>query len=194
MKLLMTLMLSAEPCVKSAVLAGSKLSSFLPSKPAPKTMVGSEQEPKSRSELLAAAPPDDAAALVAAAVAAAAAAVVEEALAAQAEPAVALEAAAAAVVAEDEATLALEETPATAAVISSAVASSTSLFWVKMQPTASLASSQTFPAAVGSPILPGANVPAFKAVCGSPPMEAICLASSRVIALLVAAALSEAGS
>lgn len=85
-------------------------------------------------------------------------------------------------------------TPATAAWISSGVASGTSKLRVKMQPLASLASSQVFPRAVGSPIWPGANVPAFNASRGSPPTLAICLASSNVIALLTAAALGDAGS
>lgn len=47
MKLVMTLILSAEPCVNVAVSAGSKLFSLRPSKPALKTMAGLEQEPKS---------------------------------------------------------------------------------------------------------------------------------------------------
>lgn len=65
---------------------------------------------------------------------------------------------------------------------------------MKMQPSASLASSHVFPFAVGSPRVPGANVPDFKASCGLPPTEAICLASSRVMALFPAAAFVEAGS
>lgn len=40
----------------------------------------------------------------------------------------------------------------------------------------------------------GAKVPLFKAVWGSPPIEAICLANSKTIALLILAALGEAGS
>ena len=43
-------MLSAEPWLKSASLAGSKDSSVRPSKPGPKTMVGLVQEPRSREE------------------------------------------------------------------------------------------------------------------------------------------------
>lgn len=50
MKPVMTLILSAEPCVNVAVSAGSKLSSLRPSKPAPKTMVELEQEPRLRFE------------------------------------------------------------------------------------------------------------------------------------------------
>ena len=85
-------------------------------------------------------------------------------------------------------------TPATAALISSVVASSTSRFCVKMQPSWSFASSHELPFAVGSPIWPGANVPDMRASVGSPPTDAICFASSSVMALFVAAALSEAGS
>ena len=48
--------------------------------------------------------------------------------------------------------------------------------------------------AVGSLRSPGAKVPALRACCGSPAMDAICLANSRVTALLLAAALGEAGS
>ncbi len=87
-----------------------------------------------------------------------------------------------------------DETPATAALISSAVASSTRRFCVKMQPFGSLASSQELPLPVLSLRSPGANVPDLSASSGSPPTDAICLASSRTIALLVAAALGDAGS
>jgi hypothetical protein len=52
MKLLITPMFSAEPWLKSALLAGSKLSWLRPSKPGPKTMVGFEQLPRSRAELV----------------------------------------------------------------------------------------------------------------------------------------------
>lgn len=83
---------------------------------------------------------------------------------------------------------------ATAASISAAVTSGTRRFWVKMQPFGSLASSQVLPAAVGSPMVPGAKVPLLMASWGSPPMEAICTARSRAICLLVAAAPVEAGS
>ena len=85
-------------------------------------------------------------------------------------------------------------TPATAASISSAVASSTSRFWVKIQPGSSSRVSHVFPLAVGSLTSPGAKVPDLRASWGSPPTEAICLASSRVIALFLAAASGEAGS
>ena len=85
-------------------------------------------------------------------------------------------------------------TPATAALISSVVASSTRRFCVKMQPSWSFASSHELPFAVGSPIWPGANVPDMRASVGSPPTDAICFASSRTIALLVAAAFGDAGS
>jgi hypothetical protein len=44
------------------------------------------------------------------------------------------------------------ETPATAALISAGVASTTSRFWVKMQPTGSFWVSQELPLEVGSPI------------------------------------------
>ena len=84
--------------------------------------------------------------------------------------------------------------PATAALISAAVASSTKRFCVKMHPVGSLVVSHEFPFAVGSPKVPGANVPDLRASWGSPPTAAICLASSRVIALLTAAALVDAGS
>jgi hypothetical protein len=53
--------------------------------------------------------------------------------------------------------------PLAAAWISSAVASGTSRFCVKIHPCSSLASSQVFPAAVGSLTSPGAKVPDFKA-------------------------------
>lgn len=85
-------------------------------------------------------------------------------------------------------------TPATAALISSVVASSTRRFCVKMHPIGSFASSHELPLAVGSPIVPGANVPDMRASVGSPPMDAICFASSSVMALFVAAAPVEAGS
>ena len=65
---------------------------------------------------------------------------------------------------------------------------------MKMQPSWSFASSHELPFAVGSPIWPGANVPDMRASVGSPPTDAICFASSSVMALFVAAALSEAGS
>ena len=86
------------------------------------------------------------------------------------------------------------ELPATAALISWAVASGTRRFWVKMQPCSSSALSQDLPLPVASLRLPGAKVPAFTASCGSPPTEAICCARVSVMALLVAAALAEAGS
>lgn len=63
-----------------------------------------------------------------------------------------------------------------------------------MQPSWSSAMSQELPLAVGSPSFPGAKVPALRAACGSPPTEAICLARERVLALLRAVALGEAGS
>lgn len=91
-------------------------------------------------------------------------------------------------------TLVPDVTPATAALISSAVASGTRRFCETMQPMVSSASSQVFPLAVGSPIVPGAKVPVASASCGSPPTEAICLASSRTMALLTEAALVDAGS
>lgn len=53
--------------------------------------------------------------------------------------------------------------PATAAPISSAVASSTSRFWVKMQPGSSSRVLQELPAAVESSISPGAKVPDLRA-------------------------------
>ena len=53
--------------------------------------------------------------------------------------------------------------PATAASISSAVASSTSRFWVKMQPGSSSKVLQELPLAVGSLTSPGANVPDLRA-------------------------------
>lgn len=85
-------------------------------------------------------------------------------------------------------------TPATAALISSVVASSTRRFCVKMHPSWSFASSHELPFAVGSPIWPGANVPDMRASVGSPPTDAICFASSSVMALFVEAALVDAGS
>lgn len=100
----------------------------------------------------------------------------------------------AAAVVVDAASAVDADTPETAALISSAVASSTSRFCVKMQPSGSFASSHVLPFAVASSRLPGANVPDFSASCGSPPTAAICFASSRTIALLVAAAPGEAGS
>lgn len=54
-------------------------------------------------------------------------------------------------------------TPATAALISSAVASSTSKFWVKIHPGSSSAVSHVLPLAVASFTSPGANVPALSA-------------------------------
>ena len=86
------------------------------------------------------------------------------------------------------------ETPATAAAISSAVASRTRRFSVKMQPTGSFCVSQVLPAPVLSVRLPGAKVPVSRATEAFPPIEAICFASARTIALLVAAAPGEAGS
>jgi len=86
------------------------------------------------------------------------------------------------------------ETAATAALISSAVASSTNKFSEKMQPGSSSATSQVLPAAVGSPMVPGANVPDIRAIEGSPPMEEICSARLRTMFLFVAAAPVDAGS
>ena len=86
------------------------------------------------------------------------------------------------------------EAPATAAVISSSVASRTRRFSVKMQPTGSFCVSQVLPAPVSSVRLPGAKVPVSRATEAFPPIEAICCASARTIALLVAAAPGEAGS
>jgi hypothetical protein len=63
-----------------------------------------------------------------------------------------------------------------------------------MQPTGSSVVSQVLPLPVLSFRLPGANVPDFSASCALPPIEAICLASARVMALLTAAALVDAGS
>lgn len=65
---------------------------------------------------------------------------------------------------------------------------------MKIHPVGSVEVSHVFPFAVGSPSVPGANVPDLRASWGSPPTAAICLASSRVIALLTAAALVDAGS
>jgi hypothetical protein len=86
------------------------------------------------------------------------------------------------------------ETPATAAAISSSVASRTRRSSVKMQPTGSFCVSQVLPAPVSSVRLPGAKVPVSRATEAFPPIEAICCASARTIALLVAAAPGEAGS
>ena len=85
-------------------------------------------------------------------------------------------------------------TPATAASISAAVASSTSKFWVKIHPGSSSIVSQLLPLAVGSFTSPGANVPDLRASWGSPPIDAICFANSRVTALFFATAPGEAGS
>lgn len=119
----MIAMLSAEPWLKSVRSAGSKDSSVRPSKPAPKTMAGFEQEPKSRAE--------EVAATEAAGVAAAA----TELLTAGQSPDVLETLATGTALDTDEATgaalLLLDEvavTPATAAVISAAVASSTNRF------------------------------------------------------------------
>lgn len=103
--------------------------------------------------------------------------------------------------------------------ISAAVASSTRRFRVKMQPvtarssrfrlvcvihsmtvripnspSASLRSSQELPLPVASLTSPGAKVPDCKACCGSPPMDAICLASSSTICLFRAWTPGEAAS
>jgi hypothetical protein len=86
------------------------------------------------------------------------------------------------------------EIPATAAVISSLVASGTRRPSVKMHPTGSFCVSQVLPFPVLSVRLPGAKVPVSRATEGSPPIEAICFASARTMALLVAAAPGEAGS
>ena len=86
------------------------------------------------------------------------------------------------------------ETPATAAAISSSVASRTRRSSVKIQPTGSFCVSQVWPAPVSSVRLPGAKVPVSRATDAFPPIEAICFASARTIALLVAAAPGEAGS
>lgn len=200
-----TLMFCADPCVNSVLSAGSKLSSLRPSKPAPKTTVGLVAVPRSRLDVLSAAAAAAAAAGTAeeeeeeeAAAAAAAVELLELALAlgsaAAAAASPAQSAAAGAALAAEEGDDEAAETPATAASISAAVASSTSRFWLKMHPSASFASSHELPAPVVSPTWPGLKVPDLSATCGSPPMEAICLASSRVMFLLVAAALSEAGS
>lgn len=85
-------------------------------------------------------------------------------------------------------------TPATAASISAAVASSRSKFSVKIHPGSSSTVSQLLPLAVGSFTSPGANVPDLRASWGSPPIDAICFANSRVTALFFAAAPGEAGS
>jgi hypothetical protein len=85
-------------------------------------------------------------------------------------------------------------TPATAAAISSSVASRTMRSSVKMQPTGSFCVSQVLPAPVLSVRLPGAKVPVSRATEAFPPIEAICCASARTMALLVAAAPGEAGS
>lgn len=84
--------------------------------------------------------------------------------------------------------------PPTAAVISAEVASSTKRFWEKIQPSVSSATSHVFPLPVLSFKLPGLKVPDLSASWGSPPTAVICFASSSTIALLVAAALEEAGS
>jgi hypothetical protein len=86
------------------------------------------------------------------------------------------------------------EIPATAATISSSVASRTRRSSVKMQPTGSFCVSQVLPAPVLSVRLPGAKVPVSRATEAFPPIEAICCARARTIALLVAAAPGEAGS
>lgn len=86
------------------------------------------------------------------------------------------------------------ETPATAAAISSSVASRTRRSSVKIQPTGSFCVSQVLPFPVSSVRLPGAKVPVSRATEAFPPIEAICFASARTIALLVAAAPGEAGS
>ena len=109
-------------------------------------------------------------------------------------PQVPVASAAAVVAAASDVAVAEALIPDTAALISSVVASSTRRFCVKMQPSWSFASSHELPFAVGSPIWPGANVPDMRASVGSPPTDAICFASSSVMALFVAAALSEAGS
>src|SRR5437764_933882 len=85
------------------------------------------------------------------------------------------------------------ETPETAAAISSSVASRTRRFSVKMQPTGSFCVSQVLLAPVLSVRLPGAKVPVSRATEAFPPIEAICCANARTIALLVAAAPGEAG-
>jgi hypothetical protein len=137
----MTPIFNAEPWLKSASLAGSKLSSVLPSKPAPNTIVGFEQLPKSRfDELLAAVAgaefPEAAGAefpvLLLEAVDAFPAPVVFAVL-------LLLDAA----LAEFDAVLVevVAAPPLTAALISSAVASSTSKFCVKIHPVASFATS-----------------------------------------------------
>ena len=90
--------------------------------------------------------------------------------------------------------LAAPAPPATAALISSAVASGTSKFCEMIHPTGSFWSSHVFPFAVGSPMVPGLKVPLRIASVALPPTLAICWARARVMALLVAAAPSEAGS
>ncbi len=160
----MTPIFNAEPWLKSASLAGSKLSSVLPSKPAPNTIVGFEQLPKSRfDELLAAVAvvvPEAAGAEFPEAAGAefpeAAGAEFPEAAGAE-FPVLLLEAVDAfpapvvfavlllldAALAEFDAVLVevVAAPPLTAALISSAVASSTSKFCVKIHPVASFATS-----------------------------------------------------
>lgn len=120
--------------------AGLKLSPLGPWKPAPKTMVGSEQELRSRFEA-----PTGAAGV--------AAAVLLE--AAEAGQALAVLFTAAAGV--------MAAIPATVALILSAEASSTSRFYVRMQSSVSSWTSQVSPAPVLSSRLPGAKVPDLRA-------------------------------
>ena len=154
----------AEPCVKVALSSGSKEASFLPSKPTPNAIAGSEQEASPRSNVPVAAP-------VPAVEFAAGGAAPEQLELAPAldvslengavddDDAVLLSAGAVLLLPAAPAAPAAPAPPATAASISSAVASSTSRFWETMQPCASSATSQVLPLAVGSPIWPGAKVP-----------------------------------
>lgn len=161
-----------------AVSAGSKESSFLPSKPGPNTMPGLLHDPKSRSPV---------AAVVVASVLFTKGALADTALDTGTPLAAAVEIGALAGVAPVDA-------EPTAASISAAVTSATSKFCEKIYPSASFASLHEFPFPVLSVTEPGAKVPLCMAVWGSPPTEAICIASASAISLFVAAAFAEAGS
>ena len=121
MKLVMTPIFCADPWLKLALLAGSKLFSLRPSKPGPKTMVGFEQLPR----------------LIAGFTTTGVVGVEEEAGAGQ----FAAEVGAGVGTGAGAGAGAGAAAPPAAAAISAAVASLTRRFWVKMHPVGSLATS-----------------------------------------------------
>lgn len=168
----MTPIFSALPWLKLASLFGAKDASLRSSRPSANLMVGSEQLPKSRAACLLRrrsfrylqasswASLDEVAGAVLLENGASAPDISSELREALPVP---IETAADKGLASDAEDPAGASVPATAASISSAVASSTSRFWVKMQPGSSSRVLQELPAAVGSSTSPRAKVPDLRA-------------------------------